>query len=61
MPRSPTITICCRANGSGPPRSQERARVGGVAGKDPHRDRPTLGVGQQPVLDLGLPFFPSRE
>jgi hypothetical protein len=37
----------------------EGAGVGGVAGKDVDRDRPALGVGQQPVGDL--PFLPSRE
>jgi hypothetical protein len=30
----------------------ERGRVAGVAGEDPDRDRPPLGVGEQPVLDL---------
>jgi hypothetical protein len=30
----------------------ERGRVGGVAREHPDRDRPTVGVGEQPVLDL---------
>ncbi len=30
----------------------ERLRVGGVAGEDPHRDRAAVPVGEQPVFDL---------
>jgi len=61
MPRSPTMTTRSsskrphhRLHGLG-----EGAGVGGVAGKDVDRDRPALGVGQQPVGDL--PFLPSRK
>ncbi len=53
MPRSPTRTARLRPNRS---RRLARvagtvARVAGAAGHDPHRDRPTAGVGQQRVLD----------
>ena len=30
----------------------EGGRVGGVAGENPDRDRPAVGVGEQPVVDL---------
>ena len=39
----------------------ERDRVGGIAGKDPHRDRPAGRVGEDAVFDLRQPFLPSRE
>jgi hypothetical protein len=35
----------------------ERDGVGCVAGKDPDRDRTTLWISQEPVLDLGLSFL----
>ena len=35
----------------------ERGRVGGVAGEDPDRDRPAVGVGEQPVVDLWVAAF----
>ena len=35
----------------------ERGGVAGVAGKHPDRDRASLGVGEQPVLDLQFPFL----
>ena len=35
----------------------ESARVAGVAGEHPDRDRAALRVGQQPVLDLQFPFL----
>ena len=56
MPRSPTMTMSLSPNVSADrsTASGERGRVGGVAGEDPHRDRPALRVGDQPVLDLLL-------
>ena len=36
----------------------ERGRVGGAAVEDPDRDRPAVGVGEQPVLDLRLTLPP---
>ena len=36
----------------------ERRGVGGVPLEDPDRDRPALGVGEQPVLDLDVAFLP---
>src|SRR5437868_6988570 len=35
----------------------EGAGVAGVAGEHPDRDRPSLGVGEQPVLDLQPAFL----
>ena len=56
MPRSPTITIL-RSPNSPCTTSRISVNAGGVGGvplEHADRDRPALGVGEQPVLDLHL-------